>query len=82
MMKVVNKINLKLPFEKRIRIIDAWEYEEFGLRSLPILDKLEKDGLREGYPFFMCDGAIIESAPNVEMFKIVLENFLENDLVY
>ena len=82
MKKVINKINLKLPIDKRIKVIDAWEYEEFGLKNIPILSKLNKDGLNEGYPFLYISGIIIDPSPTREQLKILLERYLKNELLY
>lgn len=83
MVKVVNKLNLRLPFEKRIKIVDAWELEELNVDYIQIIKKFEKEGLsKEGFPFFYADGIVIEPAPTSEQMKICLENFFEKDLVY
>lgn len=79
--KVINRINLRLPIENRIVIKDAWEWEEFGLDDIPILKKLEKDGLSEGFPFLFIDGIIIEPAPTEEQSKILLENYLSGEFI-
>jgi len=82
MVSVINKLNLDLPLDKRIKIIDAWEWEEFGVDNLPILKKLNKDGLAEGFPFLIIDGVIIEPAPGKEQLNILLKTFLKDDILY
>lgn len=82
MKKVVCRINQRLPIDKRIEIIDAWEYEEFGLECLPILKKLEKDGLSEGFPFLYISGIVIEPSPTSEQLKILLEKYLNKEFLY
>ncbi len=79
--RVVNKLNLHFPIEKKIRIIDCWEYEEFGLNNIPLINKLHKDGLKEGFPFLYIDGIIIEPAPTPKQLKILLTSFLQEDFV-
>jgi len=79
--KIVSKLNLRLPIDKRIRIIDCYEWEEFGLRNMPLMDKLEKDGLSEGFPFCYVDGIIVEPAPTQEQLKIVFETLLKEDFI-
>lgn len=81
MIKVISKLNLKLPLDKRIRIIDCFEWENFGLRSIPLMDKLEKDGLNMGFPFLFIDGIVIEPAPTSQQLKLLLERFLINDIL-
>ena len=80
--KVINKINLNLPLDKRIDVIDAWQWEEFGVDSLPILKKLEKDGLMEGFPLLIIDGVRIEPAPTSEQMDILLKTYLKEDFLY
>lgn len=81
MIKVINKLNLNMTIEKRIRIIDCFEWEEFGVRNIPLMDKLEKDGLSEGFPFLYLDGLIIEPAVDEEQLKIFLTTFLKEDII-
>ncbi len=81
MIRVINKINLKLPVDKRIQIIDCWEHEEFGLNNLPIINKLESSGLKEGYPFLFIDGCVIDNATTQEQMEILLNTFLNDDFI-
>lgn len=71
-----------MSIEKRIKIVDAWELEELGIKSLPIVEKFEKDGLSEGFPFCYLEGILVENAPTPEQLEIALKNFLEDDLTY
>ncbi|MHA1329739.1 MAG: hypothetical protein ACTSR2_01555 [Candidatus Hodarchaeales archaeon] len=79
--KVISKINLRLPIEKRIRIIDCYEWEEFGVKNIPLMDKLEQEGLSEGFPFFYIDGIIVEPFPTTEQIKIFLETYLKDEFI-
>lgn len=81
MVKVVSRINLNLPIDKRIEIIDAWEVEHFDLQNIPLLKKLEEDGLKYGYPFLYISGIVIEPAPTEEMMKRLLDKFLYEDYI-
>lgn len=80
MKKVINKINVRLEIDKRIVIIDCFNWEEFGLRDIPLMDVLEKIGFN-GYPYLYLNGAIIEPAPTPEILRIVLESFLKEELL-
>lgn len=82
MIKVISKLNLRLPIEKRIHIIDCWEWESYGVRNIPLMDKLEKDGLSEGFPFLYADGCVIDPAPTEEQLKIFLKTYLKEDFLY
>lgn len=78
-LKVVNKINLKLPFNSRIRIIDNYEYEEFGLKFFPISDKFETKDFN-AYPFCYLDGIVVGEASS-ELAKSFLEGYLRNEFI-
>lgn len=78
--RVVNRLNLRLPIDRRITIMDLWEYEEFGLKSNPLIAKFSKEGF-DSYPFFYVDGIIIDITPTPEQLKILLETYLKEDFV-
>lgn len=82
MVKVINMINLRLPIEKRIRIVDYHDWEEFGLDNNPLFSKIEEElpDKEYPYPFLYIDGIVTEPAPNEELFKIYLQSFLSKDL--
>jgi len=82
MIKIINKINIKLPIDKKIRIIDCGNYEEFNLQNIPLIKKLEKDGLEHGYPFLFIDGIIIEPFPTVEQGIIFFKEFLKEEILF
>jgi len=81
MLKVISKINLKLPLDKRIQIIDAWEWEQFGLDNQMILKKMNKIGLDDGFPFLYMEGVIIEPSPTTEQLRILLETYLNDEII-
>lgn len=79
--RVVSKLNLRLPIDKRIKIVDCFEWEEFGLRNVPIMEIFEKMGLNQGYPFLYVDGCVVEPAPTPEVLKTFLTKFLQGDFI-
>ena len=81
MKKVISHINLRLPIENRIQIIDAWEWEQFGLDNQMILKKMNKIGLADGFPFLYMQGVIIEPSPTTEQLKILLETYLNDEII-
>jgi len=78
--KEINMINLVLPPDKKIEIIDCYRWEEFGIK-IPLMEKLEKDGLSEGFPFFYIDGVVVDVPPTREQLRIILKNFLKDELI-
>ena len=78
--KVINKLNLRLPLDKRIRVIDCWEFEEFGFNNIPLMKIFEKEGF-DSYPFLYIDGCILEPAPTTEQLNILLKTFLKQEML-
>ncbi len=79
-LRVLPKINLRLPIEKRIKIIDCFEWEQFGLKLHPIMDKFGEDF--EDYPLLYLDKILITGAIWAEQLKIFLEKYLEEDFIF
>lgn len=79
--RIISKLNLRLPVEKRIRIVDCYEWEEFGLKNIPIMKLFDKVEIQEGFPFLYIDGIIINPAPTPEQLNIFLKTFLKEDLL-
>lgn len=80
--KVVNKINWRLDIDKRIKIVDCWEWEEFKLDYPLIMRKFEKEGQLQGYPHLYMDGVEIDPAPTSELMRALLESYLKEDFKY
>ena len=77
--KAVNFVNKYLPEFKLIQILDNYEFEEFGFKSHPIMDKLDSKSF-DGYPFVMIDGIEVGPAPT-ELMVINIAKILEDDLI-
>ncbi len=79
-LSVINKVNAKVPIEKRIRIFDAFEWEEFRLDNLPIMKKFEKEDF-VSYPFLYLDGIVIDPFPTPEQLTIFMKNYLNSEMI-
>ena len=79
-LRVVPKINLRLPIGKQIKIIDCFEWEQFGLKSHPIMDKFGDDF--KDYPLLYLDGILVTGVLWAEQLKIFLEKYLEEDFSF
>lgn len=79
-LRVLPKINLRLPIEKKIKIIDCFEWEQFGLKSHPIMDKFGKNF--KDYPLLYLDGVLIIGAIWAEQLQIFLETYLKGDFLF
>ncbi len=74
--KLAHWINLKLPFDKRIIIIDNYQYESMGLKLFPIVDRFDYDD----YPYWNLDGVEIVGG-NKEVLKPLLKSFFESEFI-
>jgi len=76
-MRVLPMINLRLPIEKRIKVINCFEFEEWGIKNHPILDRISFDD----YPILYLDQILIEGVAWAEQIKKFLETYLKNEFV-
>jgi hypothetical protein len=79
-LRAVNLVNRHLPDDKKIRIIDNYEWEQFGYKSYAIMDKLDPKTF-EGYPFTLIDGINIEPG-ETEHMAIAIAKLVEEDLIF
>jgi len=80
-LRVIPKINLRLPIDKKIQIVDCFEWEQFGFKSHPIMDNFDRDDFQD-YPLLYLDSILITGVLWAEQLKIFLEKFLEKDFIY
>lgn len=78
-LKVVPFINMKLKIGRRIEIFDNFEWEEFGHKKYPIIEKFEKEGF-DAYPFCYIDGTIVEPAQK-EILRVYFQKYFEKEMV-
>lgn len=84
--KALKQINLRLPVNKRIQIIDCMHWENHGVKLELIMDKFS-DKEFSGYPlcFLTKEGieqGIILEPDDSEILKIYLNKFLEDEFIY
>lgn len=77
--KAVNYINLHLPYDKQIQIVDNYEYEEFGFMAHPFIEKM-LDSSFDGYPYLYIDGGVIEPA-QTELLILTIATKVSDDLL-
>ena len=85
--KVVSQLNLRLPIENRIRIINCHNHEEFNVMDVPLLEvfskmKYKDKPIFEGYPFLYIDGIWIDVAPSSKYLKTLLTSMLEEEFEF
>jgi len=79
-LKAVLYVNRYLPFDKRIEVIDNYQWEEMKINSHPVLDEMLDKELFDGYPHIFIDGTVVEPAPT-ENLIISIAKIVQNDLV-
>jgi len=77
--KVINKFNLFLPLDKKIRIFDLFSWEKFGLDDKPLRKIFNRSNF-DGYPLLYISGILVEPAPTRENLKSFLHSFLGGEL--
>ncbi len=80
-LKVLPKINLRLPLDKRIKMINCSEFEEFGLKTHPIMDRFNSKDF-QSYPLLYLDGILVVGVAWSEQLNIFLETYLKGDFLY
>jgi len=80
-LRVVPKMNLRLPIEKRIEIIDCFEWEQFGFKSHPIMNNFSRKDFRD-YPLLYLDEILVTGLMWTKKIKIFLEKYLEDDFLF
>ena len=79
-LKAVSLVNMKLPPEKKIQIVEQWAWENFGTQLFEIAEKFNQEGLSGGYPFCYIDGIIVEPT-NRHLLREYLNKLLEEDFI-
>ena len=78
----INRINMKMELHKRIKIVDAFEYEELGMNFPPVLKKFSRNKLFDGFPLLYLDGIIIEPFPTREQARVFLNEYFKNEIAF
>ena len=73
----IEEINAKLPIGKRIDVIDCKDWENFGLKTLPIMDKFKFDG----YPTLFLDGIEIKNILAKDQLRSFLNGYFEKEKI-
>ena len=77
-LRSINRINMRLPHHKRIKIFDNYLEEEFNIKMFPIVERVEKDMLF--YPFIYIDEIVVEPAIK-ELLTPYLKKRLSSDFI-
>lgn len=75
---VVQRINARLPIDKRIQVVDTSDYEEHGINLSPIINHLQWSGT----PTLFINGIKVVGATTKEHIRGFLESFLKEEFLY
>jgi glutaredoxin len=78
LMKFVERINSKLPIEKRIRLVDCTLAEEFGM-SNPLIDLFQEHFT--GFPTIFLDGIKIDGSNTQIEAETFLTTYLQQEFI-
>lgn len=73
----VEEVNLKIPIEKRIASVDAYEWENFKMAKEPIIHKLSFSG----YPTIFLDGIKVKNILTKNQTRAFLDGFTQKDKI-
>ena len=77
-LEFIERINLKLPIDKRIKIIDC-TMAQYGIIDNPLIVLLDKQ--IEGYPTLIFDGLKISGINSAIETKVFLETYLNKEFI-
>ncbi len=80
-LKILPQINLRLPLDKKIKVIDCFEWEDFKIKTHPIMDKFKKQDFKD-YPMLYLDKILITGVAWAEQLKHFLEKYLKEDFLF
>ena len=76
--RIIPRINMLLPIELRIRILENWEYEVFGVKIHLIQERLTSEEFTD-YPLLYLDGIIYTGGQAANIINSFLRTYLKDD---
>lgn len=76
--RVIPKINMNLPFEKQIHIVDCSEYRKWGIKN-DLISMFEK--YIDGFPILFIDGHVVKGANTESEYEAFLNVYLRKELI-
>ena len=77
---MIDIVNLNLPSNKRIKVIDCTKYNDMGICEDPLIKSFEKE-VDGAYPTFFYEGKKLIGANTKEEIEAALNIFLEDDYI-
>lgn len=69
--------NLKLGLKDKIDILDCYEWEHFGMKTHPLLDRMPVDG----YPTLIVNGIKITNIVSKDQLRALLDGLTEEEII-
>jgi len=76
--RVIPRLNLLLPINLQIRILENWEYEVFGVKTHLIQERLTPEEFTD-YPLLYMDGIIYTGGQASSIINSFLRIYLKDD---
>jgi len=76
--RIIPRLNLILPLNLQIRILENWEYETFGVKIHLIQERLTEEDFSD-YPLLYLDGTIYTGGQAAEVINTFLKTYLKDD---
>lgn len=76
--RVIPRLNLILPLNLQIRILQNWEYETFRVKIHLIQERLSSEDFID-YPLLYLDGILYEGGQAAEIISKFLRTYLKDD---
>ena len=78
--RIIPRINLRLPLDKQIRIINDWQREAFRIKS-NLIGKRFKEEDFDDYPLLYLSGVLVKGSLWKEQLQHFLDAFLKKDYI-
>lgn len=79
-LKFIDLFNMRLPLDKRVKIIDAFEWENFQVVPNKVMEKFDPKSFN-AYPYMYLDGIEFLGGTNAEQLRIMLESYFKGELL-
>ena len=75
----IERINSKLPIDKRVRVIDCTMYQDYGILNDPLIQLFSKSF--DGYPTAFISGIKVSGANSRVEIETYINDLLEDDFI-
>lgn len=76
----IEALNLEVPIEKRVKVINATNYNSLGIIDYPVIKLFDKY-MEGNYPFLFFEGVLLNGANSREEAEAFIRGALHNDFI-